>query len=133
MAKARWIRFLVNDEPTFADWSDRVDKKLPKGAVEVDRKPKEGEDYTAEKGWHFPNVKDLADYGLSAHIKEAHSIKYLEAVLVGSGYELTKGLLVKEAQEKNMSVKYLADLVLGKAAEFELIELTRQRNQSNGN
>lgn len=128
----RWIRMLDhNDEPMFVDWSDRDPKaKLPKGAVEVDRAPAPGEDYTPEGGWHVKDPKALADYGLGWHIEEAHVQKRIEALLIANGVPMAGGLLDAESKMRGIALEEMAAIVSDKAADFFEIEAIRQRSSA---
>ena len=127
----QWIRMLDADgDPMFLDWSSREGRRIPAGAVTVDRKPRDGEDYTPALGWHIKNPVELANYrATQPHIEEAHLVKYLEAVMVKSGVVLTVGILVEQANMEGTTLDVVADAVIAKRVAFQQTEVDRQRVQ----
>lgn len=123
------IRFTDNEgRPMFCDWSIDNQGEPPEGAVEVDRFPAPGmsfEDFI-DGAW-VTDTKGKADAKAGPeHIAEAHIQKRVEAILIGSGIALTKGLLFEEANALNVPLESLAAEVMTKSAEFSAVELARK-------
>lgn len=93
--------------------------------VELGREP--GEFDNVVGGVLVTNAKRQADaLAGPEHIAEAHMQKRVEAILIGSGIALTKGLLFEEANALNVPLESLAAEVMTKSAEFSAVELARK-------
>jgi hypothetical protein len=113
--------------PAFHSWPPLT--PLPDGAFRVARWPGPGEDFV-DGAW-VCNHKAVADAEAGpTHIEEAHSLKYLEALVIHAGIALGTGLLVNEAAAKGVTVAVLADEVLAKRGAFVAKEIDRQLRQS---
>jgi hypothetical protein len=86
----------------------------PGGRVdEVPRLPALGEDWDVISGEFVLDVAVAADEAVGpAHIEKMRRLKYLEAVVIKSGYALTMGLLFEEAAIREVSLDDMAGLVM---------------------
>lgn len=106
------------------------DGPLPAGAIEIPRLPEPFEEWDGAAFIVADPVARANWLAGAAHIAEARALKYLEAVVIASGFELTTGMLAAEAVAKGIALADLADQVLAKRTDFISAEVLRQQRQS---
>ncbi len=101
---------------------------LPEGGHLIDRLPEPFEDWDGKR-FVVRDVRARADWMAGpAHIAEARSLKYSEAVGFAMGGDTP--MLTAEAKEMGIKLADLVALVLEKRADFIAAEVARQRGQA---
>ena len=102
--------------------------EMPDGAIEVPRAPEMYERWNGAE-WVMDERARADALAGKAHIDEARSLKYVEALAILNGVPLEGGMLALEAQEKGLDLKEYARLALEKRAAFIACEMQRQARQ----